>query len=57
MTMGSEIRVMMRAPIESASRPPICIEAMAAAPAKNNRIAIWRSSSMSLSRSDGSEAP
>jgi hypothetical protein len=41
----------------SASRPPICIERIAAAPAQNNMIAIWVASKPSLSRSDGSEPP
>ena len=55
--IGNAARVTRRAPTASASRPPICIDRMPAAPPKNSMMAIWVASMPSLSRSEGSEPP
>ncbi len=57
MRRGRAARLTSRAPIASATRPPICIERIAAAPAQKSMIAIWVASKPSLSRSEGSEPP
>ncbi len=49
--------MILRAPIASASRPPICIEVIPAAPPMKSIRAIWLASSPSLSRNDGSAPP
>ncbi len=54
---GTAARLTSRAPIASATRPPICIERIAAAPPQKSMIAICVASKPSLSRREGSEPP
>ena len=54
---GNPTRVTRRAPMESASRPPICIEVIPAAPARKRATAISLAPMSSLARSDGRAPP